>query len=101
VATAVKKLGFNLGLRLEGTSASDLIGGDRGRRRPGYTLGLDPGVSYVLKGTAISVNVPWAIRRVRKQNYVDKLESLESGHFENGDAAFADYAVIVNFSRRF
>jgi hypothetical protein len=101
VATAVKKLGVNLGLRWEGTRGSDLIGGDRGRRRPGYTLGIDPGVSYSWKGTLISLNVPYAIRRVRNQNYADKLESEESGHFENGDAAFADYAILVGFSRRF
>jgi hypothetical protein len=101
VATSVKKLGVNLGLRLEGTRASDLIGGDRGRRRPGYTLGIDPGISYTWTGTTMAVNVPWAIRRVRNQNYADKLETLESGHFENGDAAFADYAVLVGFTRRF
>jgi hypothetical protein len=101
VARSFKKVGVNLGLRWEGTRGSDLIGGDRGRRRPGYTLGIDPGVSYVLRGTVVSVNVPWAIRRVRNQNYADKLESLESGHFENGDAAFADYAILVGFSRRF
>jgi hypothetical protein len=101
VSTSVKKLGVNLGLRWEGTRASDLIGGDLGRRRPGYTLGIDPGVSYAWKGNSVSLNVPYAIRRVRNQNYSDKLESLESGHFENGDAAFADYAILVGFSRRF
>ena len=101
VATSVKRLGVNLGLRWEGTRGTDLIGGSRGRRRPGYTLGIDPGVSYSWKGTQIAVNVPWAIRRVRNQNFADKLESLESGHFETGDAAFADYAIIVGFSRRF
>jgi hypothetical protein len=101
VSTSVKKLGVNLGLRWEGTRASDLIGGDLGRRRPGYTLGIDPGVSYAWKGNSVSLNVPYAIRRVRNQNYSDRLESLESGHFENGDAAFADYAILVGFSRRF
>ena len=100
-ATSVKTVGVNLGLRWEGTRSSDLIGGDRGRRRPGYTLGLDPGVSYSWKGNFVSLNVPIAIRRVRNQNFADKLASEESGHFENGDAAFADYAVIVGFSRRF
>lgn len=101
VATHLKGLGVNLGLRWEGTRSTDLIGGSRGRRRPGYTLGIDPGVSYSWKGTLVSVNVPYAIRRVRNQNYADKLESLESGHVEIGDAAFADYAILVGFSRRF
>jgi hypothetical protein len=101
VATSLKKLGVNLGLRWEGTRGSDLIGGDLGRRRPGYTLGIDPGVSYSWKGYSVSLNVPYAIRRVRNQNVSDKLESAESGHFENGDAAFADYAILFGFSRRF
>jgi hypothetical protein len=102
VATGVwRSLGANLGLRIEGTTSSDLIGGDRGRRRPGYTLGLDPGLSYAWKANAISVNVPFAIRRVRTQNYADKLETEQTGHYENGDAAFADYAILVAFSHRF
>jgi len=101
VATAVKSVGVSLALRIEGLPSSDLIGGDRGRRRPGYTLGLDPGVSYSWKGNSVSLNVPIAIRRVRVQNFADKLESEEAGHFENGDAAFADYAIILGFARRF
>ena len=101
VSTAVRSVGVNLGLRWEGTRATDLIGGSRGRRRPGYTLGIDPGVSYAWKGTLVSVNVPFAVRRVRNQNFADKLESEERGHFENGDAAFADYAILVGFSRKF
>ena len=102
VATSIwRNLGGSLGFRIEGTPSSDLIGGDRGRRRPGYTLGLEPGVSYMWQGNALSLNVPIAIRRVRNQNYADKLESQETGHFENGDAAFADVAVIVAFSHRF
>jgi hypothetical protein len=101
VATSVRTVGVNLGLRWEGTRGSDLIGGDRGRRRPGYTLGIDPGVSYAWHGNFVSLNVPIAIRRVRNQNFADKLASEESGHFENGDAAFADYAILIGFSRRF
>lgn len=101
VATSVRKLGLNLGLRWEGTTATDLVGGDRGRRRPGYTLGIDPGVSYSWRGKSVSLNVPYAVRRVRSQNFADKLASEESGRFENGDAAFADYAVLFKFSRRF
>jgi hypothetical protein len=102
VSTSVwRNLGANLGLRIEGTTSSDLIGGDRGRRRPGYTLGLDPGVAYMWRGNALSVNVPIAIRRVRTQNYADKLETEQTGEFANGDAAFADYAIVVAFSHRF
>ena len=67
----------------------------------GATLGLDPGVSYAWKGNSVSLNVPFAIHRVRVQNFADKLESEETGHFENGDAAFADWAIMFGFAKRF
>lgn len=101
VATSVKKLGVSLSARLEGVPSSDLIGGDMGRRRPGYTVAIEPGVSYAWKGNAVSLSVPYLVRRVRTQNISDKLESQRTGQFENGDAAFADYVVIVGFTRRF
>jgi hypothetical protein len=101
MATTVKKLGVSLGARLEGVPSSDLIGGDMGRRRPGYTVAIEPGVSYGWKSNAISLNVPYLVRRVRTQNISDKLASARTGHHENGDAAFADYVVIVGFTKRF
>ena len=101
VGTYYKKLGFSLGARLEGVPSSDLIGGDLGRRRPGYSVAVEPTVSYSFKRTTFSASVPYMVRRVRTQSYSDKVASAESGRFENGDAAFADYVVIVGFSRRF
>ena len=101
VATSVGKFGLSLGARLEGVPSSDLIGGDMGRRRPGYSIGIEPGLSYSFGKSAIAVSVPYLVRRVRTQNISDKLESQRTGHFENGDAAFADYVVIVGFARRF
>jgi hypothetical protein len=101
LGTAVKKFGFSLAARMEGVPSSDLIGGDNGRRRPGYSIAIEPGVSYSWKRNSLSVSVPYLVRRVRTQNISDKLESLETGHKEIGDAAFADYIVAVNYSRRF
>ena len=72
-----------------------------GRRRPGYSVAIEPGVSYLWKGTVASLSVPYLVRRVRTQNISDKIASEESGHKEIGDAAFADYVVIAGFSRRF
>jgi hypothetical protein len=101
LATSVGKVGLSLAGRMEGVPSSDLIGGDMGRRRPGYSIAIEPGVSYVWKGTLASVSVPYLVRRVRTQNISDKLASERTGHKEIGDAAFADYVVIVGFSRRF
>jgi len=101
IGTSVNKFGFSLAARLEGVPSSDVFGGDMGRRRPGYSIGIEPSVSYSWRGNAVSVGVPYMVRRVRTQALADKLESKETGHYENGDAAFADYVVIVGFSRRF
>jgi hypothetical protein len=101
VGTSVGKLGLILAARLEGVPSSDLIGGDLGRRRPGYSIGIEPGLSYSIGPTAISVSIPILVRRVRNQNVSDKLESLETGHFETGDAAFADYVVLGGVSYSF
>jgi len=101
VGTAVGKIGLSLAARLEGVPASDLIGGDMGRRRPGYSIGIEPGLSYSWRGTAFSLSVPILVRRVRTQNISDKLETAATGVFHNGDAAFADYVIIGNISHRF
>jgi hypothetical protein len=101
LATSAKRIGLSLAARVEGLPGSDLVGGDMGRRRPGYSVAIEPGVSYVWKGTLASVSVPYLVRRVRTQNISDKAASARTGHKEIGDAAFADYVVIVGFSRRF
>jgi hypothetical protein len=96
-----KRFSFSLAGRLEGVPASDLIGGDLGRRRPGYSVAIEPGVSFSWNKTVMSLSVPYLVRRVRTQNISDKLASERTGEHRNGDAAFADYVVIVGFSRRF
>jgi hypothetical protein len=101
VGTAVKRFGFSLAARVEGVPSSDLIGGDMGRRRPGYSVAIEPGISYSWKKSSIAVSVPYLVRRVRTQNISDKIESAETGHTEIGDAAFADYIVTIGYSRRF
>jgi len=101
VTSVNRHLGFSLAGRLEGVPSSDLIGGDMGRRRPGYSIAVEPGVSLQWRRTQFSVSVPYLVRRVRTQNISDKLASARTGEKVNGDAAFADYVVIVGFSRRF
>ncbi|HEV7501567.1 MAG TPA: transporter, partial [Vicinamibacteria bacterium] len=100
-APGIKGLGLSLSARLEGVPSSDLFGSSAGFRRPGYSIGIEPGLSYSFKKTAFSVSVPWLVRRDRTQSYADKLATVATGKFVNGDAAFADYIVIAGFSRRF
>ena len=58
-------------------------------------------MSYAWNRNAVSFSVPYLVHRVRTQNISDKLATARTGVFTNGDAAFADYVVLLGFSRRF
>lgn len=90
---AVHGLSIYAGGRLEGIPSSDLFGKDSGFRRPGYALSVEPGISYSLRNTSFNLTVPVAVKRVRTQNFNDKIRSAETGTKVIGDAAFADYLI--------
>lgn len=81
---------FYAGGRLEGIPSSDLIGGDKGFRRPGYVISTEPGISYGTGNWSAFASVPIVVERNRTKNYTDKINGT------HGDAAFADY--LLNFS---
>lgn len=85
----------SLGGRLEGIPVRDIFGSSEGFRRPGYVLSLDPGVVYVRGQHSISVNVPVPLERNRRRSTSDIIDG------RHGDAAFADYLLIVSYSRSF
>jgi hypothetical protein len=93
----VRGLGMSIGMRMEGQPATDLFGGSRGRRRPGYAVSADPGFSYSRGKDSFSVAVPIAISRNRTRNIIDYF-NVPRG---KGDAAFADYSIQFGYSRRF
>ncbi len=95
------KFNFAAGLRVEGIPSSDLIGGDKGFRRPGYIISGEPVISYMHKKYNFYVSVPFALERNRTKSYADKLRSAATGSDIHGDAAFADYLVNAGFSVRF
>jgi hypothetical protein len=65
VATSVSHgIGVSLGARMEGVPSSDLIGGDMGRRRPAYSIAIEPGVSYSWNRYSVGLIVPWLVHRV-------------------------------------
>jgi hypothetical protein len=45
--------------------------------------------------------MPYFVRRVRTQSYSDKVQSELTGRHVQGDAAFADYMVVVGITTRF
>jgi hypothetical protein len=88
-----KKFTFSGGIRIEGLPSSDLIGGDRGFRRPGYIVSAEPAVIYSRKKVSFNLAVPIAIKRNRTQSDSDKRRTIDTGVHQQGDAAFADYLV--------
>jgi len=97
----VKGLGVSLGARVEGVPAYDVFGSSAGFRRPGYSIGIEPGISYSWGKSSFSFSLPYLVYRNRTQSYADKLATAATGTYTQGDAAFADYIFIAGFSRRF
>jgi hypothetical protein len=92
------RLSTSAGMRMECIPSSDLIGNDKGFRRPGYVLSVEPGASYSFKKFVAFATVPVAVQRNRTQSHADKLRTAATGVYAKGDAAFADYSINVGLS---
>lgn len=86
-----KGLALSLGARMEGVPSTDWFGGSSGSRRPGYSIGIEPGITWSYKKFSINVSAPVAIENNRERNYLGNA----------GDAAFADYLITSSISYRF
>ena len=97
VASPKSWKGFSVGLggRIEGVPVHDLFGSSEGFRRPGYAVSAEPSLNWSRDSHAFSLAVPIAIQRNRRRSVPD----LARG--SHGDAAFADWLVLANYSRRF
>jgi hypothetical protein len=98
VSYMVRQLNFSGGIRIEGLPSSDLIGGDRGFRRPGYIISAEPSVTYVARKVSFNLSVPFALERNRTQSNADKRQSNDTGTHRQGDAAFADYLISAGMT---
>jgi hypothetical protein len=85
-------LALSVGGRVEGVPSEDVIGGSLGRRRPGYSVGVEPGISWTKGRWFASLTVPIAVYRNRTRTY---------GQEVTGDAAFADYSINFTGALRF
>ena len=99
-AVMVSRLTINAGVRVEGLPSTDIIGGSRGFRRPGYIVSVEPGVTYVAKKVSFNLEVPIAVKRNRTQSDADKRQTIDTGTHKQGDAAFADYLVSAGITIR-
>jgi hypothetical protein len=89
----IAALAGGLGFRAEGVPARDLLGPSDGFRRPGYAYSIEPTLSYRVGVNTLSAGVPVALYRNRTISVPD---SERGGH---GDAAFADWILMVGISR--
>lgn len=89
---SVPGLSFSLGGRVEGVPVNDAIGKSDGFRRPGYTLSVEPGLSWSQGGRTWSVTVPVTAYR----NVLDNPRTTR-----REDSTLADYVVLVGFSQTF
>ena len=96
----VKQWNFAGGIRIEGLPSSDLIGGDRGFRRPGYIISAEPSITYVARKISFNLSIPVALERNRTQSNSDKRRSADTGTHVQGDAAFADYLISAGMTIR-
>lgn len=94
-------LTVSLGGRIEGVPVRDVFGGSDGFRRPGFSIGIEPGVSVTWRKFAFSLSAPVAIERNRERSVLDLRRSKQTGTDVHGDAAFADFLIIASLSRRF
>ena len=81
--------------RMEGVPARDKIGREDGFRRPGYAVSVGPGFMYQRGRNTWSASVPIAVKRDRTRSVPD----IRSN--SHGDAAFADFVVLIGYSTSF
>ncbi len=91
----------SLAARIEGVPVHDLFGPGEGFRRPGYAVAIEPGLIVSHRPNTLFVSVPWAIYRNRLKSVPDEIDDPIPLTLGNGDAAFADYLLLVGYSRTF
>lgn len=104
-----KNLTFSLAGRAEGIPAYDAFGGQVAYRRPGYVIAVESGVSFRTGKHSFSLFVPYNFVKNRIQSAADiAKQNLQNASITDpakkvhvqGDAAFADYSISLNYSYR-
>ena len=91
----VHGLAASFGGRMEGIPVRDAFGKSDGFRRPGYIISIEPALQFQHHRDLISLAAPWAVQRNRRASVPDLARGA------HGDAAFADYAIILSASHTF
>jgi hypothetical protein len=91
----LRHVAFSIGGRWEGAPVRDVFGRSEGFRRPGYAISVEPGLMAGFGKYTTFLSVPIAVERNRRKSLSDYINRV------HGDAAFADYSIILGISRRF
>jgi hypothetical protein len=86
---------WSIGIRGEGVPSKDVFGKSDGFRRPGYSIDVEPGLIYMKGKNTWNFSIPVPFLRARTRSVPDIIDN------RHGDAAFADYVLLVGYSRRF
>ena len=89
-------MAISFGARIEGVPVYDAIGGSMGFRRPGYTISVEPGLSWTGKRNSLSLTAPVAVYRNRERSAPEIALGVPGG-----DAAFADFSILFSFAHHF
>ncbi len=96
VVPSIEKFSFGLGGRMEGIPTGDVFGGSDGFRRPGYAISVEPQLIFVPDAKNVfSLSVPIALIRNRQQSKSDDTNE------RHGDAAFADWILLLSWTHKF
>jgi hypothetical protein len=79
---------------MEGVPASNLIGNDRGFRRPGFAISVEPRFVYARGRNRIEASIGKAMYRDRARSVPDNILGTHS------DAAFPDYVWLLSYTYR-
>jgi hypothetical protein len=88
-------ISLSLGPRIDGIPRRDLIGGDAGFRRPGYSLYIEPGFTMARGRGTLTVIVPVLVHK----NFERSLADIQMQTTGGGD--LARYLFLTGYSWRF
>lgn len=88
-------LALSFGGRVDGIPPHDAVGGDEGFRRPGYSVYVEPGISWERGKNSASLFTPVRVAANRQQNVYDERAGMQGG------GAFAKWLLIARYARRF
>ena len=90
-----KGLALSLGGRIDGLPVQDVIGGDYGFRRPGYSVYIEPGVNWVRGDWTVTLAGPVAVYHNRPESIPEQEKGINRG------GGFADFLILASVMKRF